>query len=131
MTVGGSTIGSATSVSTAGASFHRVVFSHCASGRPTHPSTSVVIAASRSVSHSDCQSGGGNPRKVEAESDKSAAGSNLPPEMRKRFWRNCAGSRNGVAERAEDFLRGVAFQELEVMFRRRVFRAAVGEHGSV
>src|SRR4051794_5305418 len=70
MTVGGSTTGRATSVSIAGAIRQRVVLSQCASGTPRAPSTSVVIAASRSVSHSDCHKGAERPRKLEAESDK-------------------------------------------------------------
>ena len=70
MTVGGRTIGSATRVSIAGASRQRVVLSQCARGSPHTPRISVVIAASRSVSQSDCQSGAGRPRKLEVTSDK-------------------------------------------------------------
>src|SRR5258706_11959111 len=73
MTVGGSTIGSATRVSTAGASRQRVLLSQCASGNPTIPRASVVMAASRSVSQSACQSGAGKPRKLEADSGKDDA----------------------------------------------------------
>ena len=58
-----------TSVSIAGASRHRVVFNQWARGRPSAPSTNVVIAASRSVSQSDCHNGAGRPRKLETESD--------------------------------------------------------------
>ena len=73
MTVGGSTIGRATSVSIAGASRQRVVLSQWASGSPHTPRINVVIAASRSVSQSDCHSGAGKPRKVETGSDNADA----------------------------------------------------------
>src|SRR5580658_4334440 len=65
MTVGGSTIGSATSVSNTGARRQRVVLSHWASGRPSPPSSSVVHAASSIVRPSDCQRLAGKPRNIE------------------------------------------------------------------
>ena len=82
MTVGGSTIGRATRVSIAGASRQRVVFSQWASGKPSPPRISVVIAARRTVSQSDCQSGAGRPRKVETVSGKTSGATDAPSSAR-------------------------------------------------
>ena len=47
---------------------------------------SVVIAARRRVSHSDCQSGGGSPRKVAGVSGKLQSQHNVVHLVVERFW---------------------------------------------
>ena len=175
MTVGGSTIGSATSVSTAGASRHRVVLSQCASGSPSMPRTSVVMAASRNVSQSDCQSGAGRPRKLETDSANGQVHYNNCGGERSEEWSGRSrrahlsflqspGRRGAfqapfggwataapvvghprrstyssarrrlwqrIAEVTQNFLRGFAAKEFEVLFRGRVSRAATRQHRSV